>query len=124
MHLGIAFQLIDDVLDYSGNTKILGKNVGDDLAEGKSTLPLIYAMENSSNSHRNLIQKSLQIEELSQAMLEDVIGIVRSSGGLDYTRNLAKAEAKSALQCLQTLTDSDYRQSLEKMVDFSINRKG
>ena len=123
MHLGMAFQLIDDFLDYAGDAKELGKNIGDDLAEGKSTLPLIYAIKNGENSQRNLIKKSLSAKNLPKEMLEDVIQIVRSSGGLDYTRNLAKVEAKAALQCLQSLEDSNYRKSLEKMVDFSVSRK-
>ena len=123
MHLGMAFQLIDDFLDYAGDAKELGKNIGDDLAEGKSTLPLIYAIKNGENSQRNLIKKSLSAKNLPKEMLEDVIQIVRSSGGLDYTQNLAKAEAKAALQCLQSLANSSYRNSLEKMVDFSVSRK-
>jgi len=123
MHLGMAFQLIDDFLDYAGDAKELGKNIGDDLAEGKSTLPLIYAIKNGENSQRSLIKKSLSTKNLPKEMLEDVIQIVRSSGGLDYTQNLAKVEAKAALQCLQSLEDSSYRKSLEKMVNFSVSRK-
>lgn len=85
MHIGTAFQLVDDVLDYAGETEDLGKNIGDDLAEGKPTLPLIYAMNQDNGSHKKLIQDALKSEVLPTETLEDVIDIVRSSGGLAYT---------------------------------------
>ena len=122
MQLGIAFQLVDDVLDYSGNADDLGKNIGDDLAEGKSTLPLIYALRNGSHSQRDVIAKSLKVESLSKDMLENVIEIVQNCGGIDYTRRLAETRAERAAKHLNSLPASKYRKSLESMVEFSINR--
>ena len=123
MHLGVTFQLIDDALDYTGNSKDLGKNIGDDLAEGKSTLPLIYAMTNCSIAERNLILETLKSKEASQAALEGVLDIVIASGGIKYVEDLAESEAHAAMKCLNKLAASEYRHSLEKMVDFSINRR-
>ena len=122
MDLGIAFQLIDDVLDFSGNADELGKNVGDDLAEGKSTLPLIYASRNGSPTQREIIAKSLKAENLSKVMLENVIEIVQNCGGIDYTRKLAETSAERAATHLNSLPASKYRECLEKMAEFSINR--
>ena len=123
MRIGTAFQLIDDVLDYAGDTTDLGKNIGDDLAEGKPTLPLIYALENSDTQQQELIQQALKTEELDSEMLKDVIEIVQRSGGIEYTQDLAKAQSESALKCLQALPDSKYRQAMEAMVSFSVNRR-
>jgi len=123
MSIGTAFQLVDDVLDYAGETADLGKNIGDDLAEGKPTLPLISAMNQGNESHRNLIQQALKAEELPADMLQDVIDIVRNSGGLDYTQNLAKLHAEAAEECLASIPDSEYRQALASMVSFAINRR-
>ena len=123
MQLGIAFQLIDDVLDYSGNADTLGKNIGDDLAEGKSTLPLIYAMQNCSPTQRKEILKSLRAENLSEGMLANIIEIVQKSGGLDYTKKLAESRAEIAAKHLKILPESKYKGSLETMVEFSVNRK-
>ena len=123
MQLGLAFQLIDDVLDYSGTADELGKNVGDDLSEGKSTLPLIYASKNGSTAQRNVILESLNAKKLTKGMLDNVIEIVQDCGGIDYTKTLAEGRAESATNyLLQNLPKSEYRDSLEKMVEFSINR--
>lgn len=121
-HLGIAFQLIDDVLDYDGNTDELGKNVGDDLAEGKPTLPLVYAMQHADDSELQLIRRSLLADKIDQQDLCDVIQIVGDSGALDYTRDLAEKQAEMARSCLQAVPDSEYCRALHDMVNFSINR--
>ena len=121
--IGMAFQLIDDVLDYAGDATDLGKNIGDDLAEGKPTLPLIYAIEKGDKQQQKLIQQALRTEQLNPEMLKDVIEIVRQSGGLEYTQSLAKAQSKAALNCLQALPDSEYRQAMKAMVNFSLSRK-
>ncbi len=121
-HLGIAFQLVDDVLDYAGDTEKLGKNVGDDLAEGKPTLPLIYTMAQGDEATKQLISSSLRADELDQQTLQDVIDIVGSSGALDYTRHLAEQEAKAARECLQALSESKYRTALLELVDFAVDR--
>jgi octaprenyl-diphosphate synthase len=121
--IGMAFQLIDDVLDYAGDATDLGKNIGDDLAEGKPTLPLIYAIEKGDKQQQKLIQQALRTEQINPEMLKDIIGIVRQSGGLEYTQSLAKAQSKAALNYLQVLPDSEYRQAMKAMVNFSLSRK-
>ena len=122
MHLGIAFQLIDDVLDYDGNSEAMGKNIGDDLAEGKPTLPLIYALEHTDDSQASLIRQCLAQQQLSEETLGQVIQIVRDCGALEYTRNLATAEAEQAMDSLDALPQSQYRDALELMVKFSVDR--
>lgn len=122
MHLGTAFQLIDDVLDYDGDSNSLGKNIGDDLAEGKPTLPLIYALEHGSPAQATLIRKVLTADELQADSLNQVIQIVNDCGALDYARALAEAESKQALQCLDAIPPSEYRDALTTMVKFSNTR--
>lgn len=122
MHLGIAFQLIDDVLDYDGNSKDLGKNIGDDLAEGKPTLPLIYALENGSDEQAKIIRQSLTDEQLSPETLNQVIEIVQDCGALNYTRERAESETAQAQECLDALPSSEYRDALELMLTFSNTR--
>lgn len=122
-HLGIAFQLVDDVLDYAGDTESLGKNVGDDLAEGKPTLPLVYAMSHAPSKEIQIIKDCLVAEDVDAAALSDVIDIVGSSGALDYTRSLAEEQADMARSCLRGLADSKYKQALSDMVDFAVNRQ-
>ena len=123
VRIGTAFQLVDDVLDYAGDAADLGKNIGDDLAEGKPTLPLIYAMENGTGSEKDLIREALKNEQLSEQILQDVIEIVRNSGGLEYTKNQANTHAQAAQKCLAGLPESQFRHAMEAMVDFSVNRK-
>jgi octaprenyl-diphosphate synthase len=120
LHIGTAFQLIDDVLDYEGESDALGKNVGDDLAEGKPTLPLIYAMQNGDDEDANLIAASLKTGGLDS--LEEILQIVRSSGGLDYTRGMAKEQVAKAIACLDNLPESSYREALDSMARFSLER--
>ncbi|MEX0963545.1 MAG: polyprenyl synthetase family protein [Pseudohongiellaceae bacterium] len=122
MHLGTAFQLIDDVLDYDGDSKSLGKNIGDDLAEGKPTLPLIYAIEHGSKEQAALIRRVLTSDELDKESLSQVIEIVQECGALDYARTLAKSESDQAMECLKVLSDSRYRDALRTMVEFSNSR--
>lgn len=122
-HLGIAFQLVDDVLDYAGDTESLGKNVGDDLAEGKPTLPLVYAMANAPSAEIEVIKNCLVADSVDTDALRDVIDIVGSSGAIDYTRSLAEEQADMARSCLSGLPESKYRQALYDMVDFAVNRQ-
>jgi len=122
MHLGIAFQLIDDVLDYAGDSSSMGKNIGDDLAEGKPTLPLIYAMAHGDARQVRLIRESLRVEAIAPELLSEVLSIVQQSGALDYSRRLAKQQAEMALGCLKDVTPSKYKSALEEMVEFSLNR--
>ena len=121
MHLGTAFQLIDDVLDYSGDLNETGKNLGDDLAEGKPTLPLIYAMRAGSAEERAVIRHA--IEHGGKSDLEQVVAAIRRVGALDYARDRARAEAATASARLQLLDDSACRDSLLQLASFSVERK-
>lgn len=119
-HLGTAFQLIDDVLDYSGDHALIGKNVGDDLAEGKTTLPLIYAMKHGSAAQARLVRDAVVsggIEELG-AVLE----AIRASGALDYARAQAQAESRTACAALEVLPRSNDRNYLLQLADFAVTR--
>ncbi|MFL0795990.1 MAG: octaprenyl diphosphate synthase [Cellvibrionaceae bacterium] len=118
--LGQAFQLVDDALDYKGNAEELGKNVGDDLAEGKPTLPLIYAMKNGSTEQADMIKTAIEKGGLDK--LNDIIEAVQSSGGLDYTLSQAQAKAKQACDCLSVLPESKFTQVLKELAEFSVAR--
>ena len=119
-HLGMAFQLIDDVLDYMGNAEELGKNVGDDLAEGKPTLPLIYAMKNAPEADAQLIRQAIRKGGTEQ--LEAILKIVSDCGAIDYTITRAKEEAQLAKQKLKVLDDSPARQALSALADIAVER--
>ena len=119
-HLGTAFQLIDDVLDYQSNSEELGKNLGDDLAEGKPTLPLIYALRTGTEAQRALIRHS--IEHGSIEHLSEITAAIESTGGLAYTSRLARREATLAIEALGVLPDSAYKQALRELADFAVER--
>lgn len=121
LHLGFAFQLIDDVLDYQGDPMQMGKNVGDDLAEGKPTLPLIYVMKQGSQTEAELVSKALK-EKDSQS-LEAIIAIVSSSGALAYTQEKAKSHSIEAKAALTSMPENDYKQALFRLCDLAISRK-
>ena len=121
MHLGTAFQLIDDVLDYSGDLHETGKNLGDDLAEGKPTLPLIYAMRAGNPAEREVIRHA--IEHGGKADLEGVVAAIHRVGALDYARERARAEAATATARLDRLPHSACRDSLLQLALFSVDRK-
>lgn len=119
-HLGMAFQLIDDALDYEGDAQELGKNVGDDLAEGKPTLPLIFAMDNGTNAQRSVIKQAIVDGGLSQ--LDEVIHIVQTAGGLQYTRKCAEQHAEQARSALAQLPENAFREAMTGLAEFSIKR--
>jgi len=119
-HLGLAFQLVDDLLDYQGNADEMGKNVGDDLAEGKPTLPLIYAMTKGSADEKQLIRQAIRKGGLDD--LPAILDIVKRSGALEYTMDQAKAQAQSALDCLEHLPDSDHRNALALLTEVAVAR--
>jgi len=119
-HLGTAFQLIDDVLDYQADRSQLGKNLGDDLAEGKPTLPLIYALKHGSEEQRAVIRGS--IEQGSIDALPQITAAIESTGGLAYTSRLARREASLAIEALAGLPDSAYKQALRELADFAVER--
>jgi octaprenyl-diphosphate synthase len=121
VHLGTAFQLIDDVLDYSGDLHETGKNLGDDLAEGKPTLPLIYAMKAGTKDESALIRHA--IEHGGKADLEGVVAAIHRVGALDYARERARTEASMATDRLAHLPDSACRDSLLQLAHFSVERK-
>jgi octaprenyl-diphosphate synthase len=118
--LGTAFQLIDDVLDYSGNASDIGKNVGDDLREGKPTLPLIYLMQNGSIAQQTLVRDC--IKNGDEQHFDEVLAAIRNSGALDYTRTAAHAAAQRAAASLAALTDSQFKDSLLQLCAFAIDR--
>ncbi len=120
-HLGLTFQLIDDLLDYQGDKEALGKNVGDDLAEGKATLPLIHALQHANKSEQALIKSA--ITEGGIEHLDDIINIVQSCGALEYTRACAKKHAKSAQQALEALPDNRFKQAMSELAHFSVDRQ-
>ncbi len=118
--LGTAFQLIDDVLDYEGDTQELGKNVGDDLREGKATLPLLIAMERGTPAQKALIRHA--IEHGEQERLAEIIDVVRSTGALEATREAARVEANLARDCLALLPENMWRESLLEFATRSVER--
>lgn len=119
-HLGTAFQLVDDALDYRADRDTLGKNLGDDLAEGKPTLPLIYALKHGTDEQRALIRTS--IENGSTEALPQITAAIESTGGLAYTARLARQEASLAIEALAVLPDSEYKQALRELADFAVER--
>jgi octaprenyl-diphosphate synthase len=118
--LGTAFQLVDDLLDYEGATERLGKNVGDDLREGKPTLPLLIAMERGTAEQRVLLRGAIEHGEV--AKLDEVIAIVRATGALEATREAARAEADEARQVLDHLPETKYREALLDLSVRSVER--
>jgi octaprenyl-diphosphate synthase len=118
--LGTAFQLIDDLLDYEGATSQLGKNVGDDLREGKPTLPLLIAMERGTAAERDLIRSAIEHGEV--ARLAEIVEIVRRTGALHATRAAARAESEKATQCLEVLAPSVHREALLELCLRSVER--
>jgi octaprenyl-diphosphate synthase len=120
LNLGIAFQMIDDILDYDGNAIAMGKNVGDDLTEGKVTLPLIHTLIKGSPDEQALIRNA--ITEKSADNIDQIITAVRRCGSLDYTRARAQHHHDLALESLALLPASQARSALERITELSINR--
>ncbi len=120
MHLGTAFQLVDDVLDYSRDNQLLGKNIGDDLAEGKPTLPLIRALHNGDHNQRVLLRHAIERGGLDT--IDDVVAAIEATGSLAYTARRAEEEARLARQALTAIADSPYKQALLGLAYFSVHR--
>jgi octaprenyl-diphosphate synthase len=118
--LGTAFQLIDDVLDYSGNAAEIGKNVGDDLREGKPTLPLIYLMEHGNAEQRELVRTC--IENGDEQHFDQILAAITTSGALDYTRQEAQKAARRATEAVLSLPDSQYKDALLALAAFAVER--
>lgn len=121
LHLGMAFQLIDDALDYSASADELGKNIGDDLAEGKTTLPLIHVVREGNSEQINLVKQA--IKEGNVERLPEVQAAIESTGAIQYTTARATVEAKAAIAALLPLPESPYRASLEALALFSVARR-
>jgi octaprenyl-diphosphate synthase len=120
LHLGVAFQLVDDVLDYSASPEDTGKNVGDDLAEGKPTLPLIHAIHKGTPAQASLIRKA--IENGGHDNMQSVCAIIESTGAIPYTAHAAQREADLAIAALEPLPASAYKDALYGLAEFSVNR--
>lgn len=119
-HLGIAFQLIDDALDYKASTEELGKNLGDDLAEGKPTLPLIYAIQNGSPEEAEIIISAIKTG--NRDVFNDVYNVVKRTKAIDYTENRADEEAQKAIDSLSILPESNYKNALILLAKFAVQR--
>lgn len=118
--LGTAFQLIDDVLDYSGNASDIGKNVGDDLREGKPTLPLIYLMSHGTPEQRELVRSC--IENGDEQHFDEILAAITTSGALDYTRQEAEKAAQRAATAIAGLPNSQFKDSLLQLSVFAVDR--
>lgn len=119
-HLGAAFQLIDDVLDYTGDAAELGKNLGDDLAEGKPTLPLIYAMQQANSVDGHVIKQAIEQGDIT--MIHQVTDIIQRTGAIDYTIKVAQQQAALAQAALRSLPSSAYQQAMHALADLAVNR--
>ena len=120
MHLGTAFQLIDDVLDYSASSDTTGKRMGDDLAEGKPTLPLIYAMQKGEADERELIRAA--IESGGREQVDEVLAVIQRTGALDHARDQAEQEAQLATAAIECLPASPHRDALTELARFAVER--
>jgi octaprenyl-diphosphate synthase len=119
-HLGNAFQLIDDLLDYQASSDEMGKNTGDDLAEGKPTLPLIEAMRRGTTDQSAIIKKAIENGDID--MLETILNIVQETGALQYTQDAALAESQAAIEAISKLSESTYKDALVNLAIFSTSR--
>jgi octaprenyl-diphosphate synthase len=120
LHLGNAFQLIDDALDYCSDAKTMGKNIGDDLADGKATLPLIHALQYGTEAQKNYIRESLQQGTL--AHLPYILEALADTKAIEYTRQIATEEVDRALSALAILDDSPYKTALTDLAHFALQR--
>lgn len=121
MHLGTAFQIVDDVLDYSGEESEIGKHLGDDLAEGKPTLPLIHVLKNGTPAQAALVRSA--VEEGGRESMGAIVDAVRETGALDAAMAVARAEAESAKNMLQCLPATKYLSALVELPSFAVTRR-
>lgn len=120
LHLGNAFQIIDDVLDYCSDSKTLGKNIGDDLADGKATLPLIHVLKHGTDAQREKIKLSLEQGTLDY--LPEIMESIEATNALDYSRGIAASEVGRALSALEIVPDSIYKQALAELATYALSR--
>lgn len=120
LHLGTAFQLVDDALDYNSSAAALGKNIGDDLAEGKPTLPLIHAMRESAPGQRKVLREAVRNGGLAD--IDAVVSAIESTGSIAYTAHAARTEAGKAIAALADIPDSSYKDALVSLAEFAVER--
>lgn len=120
-YLGTAFQLTDDLLDYTADTEELGKNIGDDLAEGKPTLPLIYAIAHGTEEEKQLIRRAIELGDGTQS-IDKIVAALHHSGALTYTQQKAIEESEKAIAALDILPDSDFKEALVSLAKISVDR--
>lgn len=120
-YLGTAFQIIDDVMDYTAASDVMGKSVGDDLAEGKTTLPLIHAIRTANDEQRQLLTRAI-MERNGLDYLGQIQEILQQTGAFDYSRNKAEDEIRKAKLALSVLPETPYRQALMSLADLAVNR--
>lgn len=120
LHLGTAFQLIDDVMDYLSSSEEMGKNVGDDLAEGKATLPLIHAMRAGTEDQRQLVRQAIRKGGLDD--LQPIMDIVKATGAIEYTQEKAQQEADKAITALDNIPESSFKETLKLLADIAVKR--
>jgi octaprenyl-diphosphate synthase len=121
MRLGTAFQLIDDVLDLSGDPAQIGKKLGNDLAEGKPTLPLLYAIQHGTATEATLVKEAISQGDLTQ--MEAVMEVLTSTGALAYVRNVARKEADLACEAIAPFTQNQHQRALVELAEFSVTRQ-
>lgn len=120
LHLGNAFQLIDDALDYCSDAETIGKNIGDDLADGKATLPLLHVLKHGSASQQLKVKESL--EQGTLQYLPEILEAIESTKAIDYTRSIANTEVDYAISALQTLPNSVYKDALVELAQYAVSR--
>ncbi|WP_077285541.1 octaprenyl diphosphate synthase [Cognaticolwellia aestuarii] len=120
-HLGTAFQLVDDIMDYTADAQEMGKNVGDDLAEGKPTLPLLYAMAHGNEQQRKMIRSAIENGD-GMDHLNDILAAMKQTGSLVYTQKKAELEADKAINAIADLPETDYKQALISLAHIAANR--
>lgn len=120
-HLGTAFQLVDDIMDYTADAQEMGKNVGDDLAEGKPTLPLLYAMKHANEQQSLMIRNAIEHGD-GMDNLDDILAAMKQTGALVYTQEKAEEEADKAISAIAILPESEYKQALISLAHIAANR--
>ena len=120
MHLGNAFQILDDTLDYESDSLVMGKEIGDDLSEGKVTLPMIYALENTKGSEKETLSHAIKNADSSN--IDNIVDILLSVNAFEYSRKIAKNESTKALKSLEVIPSSEYRSALQLLCELSLDR--
>ena len=120
LHLGNAFQIIDDTLDYESDSQTIGKEVGDDLSEGKITLPIIYALEKTSGAENKMLKNAVETADSSN--IDDIVNILCNVNAFEFTRKIAESESQKALKSIKNIPESDYQSALKLLCELSLNR--